>query len=336
MQADTHTNTSKTSSLPPNAAASAGAAADYQVQRPSTSLRAQVRQLDYHLRHWGAAPSTATAEQPMLVLLHGWMDVAASWQFVVDAFSDAFAQGRCILAPDWRGFGNTHMPWPCDSYHFPDYLADLDRLLDHYAGEQPIDLVGHSMGGNIAMMYAGTRPQRIRRLVNLEGFGLAATQPSQAPGRYAQWLDELRKLECGEMALKAYDSLEAVAQRLAKTNPRLSTDKAIWLARHWASQNAQGQWRILGDAAHKVTSAQLYRVDEALALYAAITAPVLSIEASDDSLGSWWKDKYTLEEYHQRLTHVQNCRSAQVQDAGHMLHHDQPTQVAQLMEDFLR
>ena len=75
--------------------------------------------------------------------------------------------------------------------------------------------------------------------------------------------------------------------------------------------------------------------DEALAIYERITAPVLAIEASGDSLGQWWNGRYTLDEYHQRLTHVRNCRTAVVADAGHMLHHDQPEQVAQLIEAFL-
>lgn len=303
----------------------------YSPLRPSRSDTVRIRTLNYHVRVWGdARPAT-----PPLVLVHGWMDVAASYQFTVDAFSEAFAKGRQIIAPDWRGFGHSTLPAPCDHYQFADYLADLDQLLDHYAGSQPVDLVGHSMGGNVAMMYAGVRPERIRRLVNLEGFGLPATQPSQAPARYAQWIDELRKLERGEMDLKAYDDLAGVAQRLMKTNRRLTQDKADWLAGHWARPNAQGQWVILGDPAHKITSSQLFRVDELLALYEAITAPVLSIEASDDSLALWWKDRYSLEEYHQRLTHVRNCRTAVVQDAGHMLHHDQPKAVAALIEDFV-
>ena len=146
---------------------------------------------------------------------------------------------------------------------------------------------------------------------------------------------EIKQLHQGNKDLKTYDSADGVARRLMKTNPRLSEDKAQWLAQHWARPNAQGLWEILGDPAHKITSAQLYRVDEALAIYERITAPVLAIEASGDSLGQWWNGRYTLDEYHQRLTHVRNCRTAVVADAGHMLHHDQPEQVAQLMEQFL-
>ena len=302
----------------------------YQELQPARSEFVPIRQLNYHVRLWGPA----TSDLPPLVLVHGWMDVSASYQFVVDAFSQAFAQGRRIIAPDWRGFGLTAPPVPTDHYFFPDYLADLDQLLDHYAPGTPVDLVGHSMGGNVAMFYAGARPARVRRLVNLEGFGMPASKPTKAPKRYAEWMDELKALQRGEMALKTYDSADGVARRLMKTNPRLPQDKAQWLARHWARPNAQGQWEILGDAAHKITNAMLFRLEEALALYAAITAPTLSIEASDDSLGLWWKGRYTLEEYHQRLQSVPDCRIARVEDAGHMLHHDQPQAVAALIEGF--
>ena len=303
----------------------------YTVRRPARQASVPIRSIDYHLRLWGSLD----AAQPPLVLLHGWMDVGASWQFVVDALSDAFADQRLIIAPDWRGFGHSMPATPCDSYHFVDYLADLDQLLTHYAPDRPVDLVGHSMGGNVVMSYAGARPQRIRRLVNLEGFGLPPTEPTQAPQRYARWLDEIQQLARGEMALKHYDHLDGVAQRLMKTNPRLAPHKAAWLAQHWAGQHADGRWHILGDAAHRVVSAQLYRVDETLALYAAITAPVLNVEAAGTHIQAWWKDTYTLEDYHQRLQQVNDCRSAVVQDAGHMLHHDQPQVVAGLIEEFL-
>ena len=303
----------------------------YTIQRPSRCEYLPLRNLRYHVRRWGPECTTL----PPLILAHGWMDVAASYQFVVDAFSQAFVHGRAIIAADWRGFGHSRLSTATDHYLFADYLADLDVLLDHYAPGQPVDLVGHSMGGHIAMLYAAARPARIRRLVNLEGFGLPATEPSDAPARYAQWLDETRALADGAMDLKSYDSADGVAQRLRKTNPRLGQDQAQWLALHWAEPGADGRWRILGDAAHKVVSPQLFRVDEVLALYTAIAAPTLAIEASDNSLGQWWPGRYSLDEYHARLSHVRNCRRAQVENAGHMLHHDQPHTVAQLIEDFL-
>jgi pimeloyl-ACP methyl ester carboxylesterase len=265
-----------------------------------------------------------------LVMVHGWMDVAASYQFVVDCF----ARDHYVIAPDWRGYGLTECP-PTDNYWFPDYLADLDFLLDHYSPEAPVNLVGHSMGGNIAMLYAGSRPARINRLVNLEGFGMAATRPSQAPGRYAKWMDELKALHRGERALKPYPSAAGVAERLMKTNKRLSRDKAEWLASHWAKPDAQGQWRILGDPAHKIVNAQLYRVDETQEVFKRIAAPTLSVHASDDSLSTWWKGKYTLAQYHERLRAVPHAQTATLLDTGHMLHHDQPQELAQLIEAFL-
>ena len=299
----------------------------YQAQKPSRTEFVPVRHLRYHVRQWGQPDAT----RPPLVLVHGWMDVSASWQFVVDAMRG----DRWIIAPDWRGFGLTKAEGPApDNYWFPDYLADLDVLLDHYAGERAIDLVGHSMGGNVAMIYSGVRPQRIRRLVNLEGFGMPETRPSQAPGRYAQWMDEVKALHRGENGLRVYDSVDGVAQRLMKTNPRLPRDKADWLARQWATPNARGEWEILGDAAHKVVSANLYRLDEALEIHRRISAPVLSVTASDDSLGLWWKGRFTLAQYRERLQAVSTLRSAEVHDAGHMMHHDQPVELAGLLEDF--
>ncbi len=309
----------------------------YKEKRQSHSEFVPIRGLNYHLLHWGPALPDADSPPP-LVLLHGWMDVAASYQFMVDAFSNAFAEGRRVIAPDWRGFGQTDAG-DADSFWFPDYLADLDFLLDHCCPGQPVDLVGHSMGGNVAMMYAGVRPERIRRLVNLEGFGLAASQPSQAPARYAEWMDALKSLHRGDTALKSYADANGVAARLMKTNPRLSADKAAWLAERWARPDkavgGAGQWKIQGHAAHKVTSAQIYRLEELLEIYQRITAPLLAVEADSDSMAQWWKGAYTLDDYHQRLKNVVDARTAVITDAGHMLHHDQPEQLALLIEDFL-
>jgi pimeloyl-ACP methyl ester carboxylesterase len=298
----------------------------YQVQRAARSSFVPLRHLQHHVREWG----TPRPGQLPLFMVHGWMDVSASFQFVIDALTT----DRHIIAPDWRGYGLTE-PGEVDNFWFPDYLADLDALIDHFQPEGEIDLLGHSMGGNVVMQYAGIRPTRIRRLINLEGFGLAATKPEQAPARYAQWMDEMKALRQGEKALRSYPSAAAVAERLMKTNPRLSTDKAHWLAQHWARPNAQGEWDILGHPAHKVINAHLFHVEEILALYQRITAPVLNVEASENSLDVWWKGRFTLEEYHQRIRSVKNLHTVTIADAGHMMHHDQPAVLAQHIEAFL-
>ena len=297
----------------------------YNAQNPARSVFVPIRGLQYHLLEWGQpAP-----DQTSLFMVHGWMDVADSFQFVVDALR----QGRHILAPDWRGYGLTQVQ--TDNFWFPDYLADLDALLEHFSPQAPVDLLGHSMGGNVAMLYGGVRPERIRRLINLEGFGMAPTHAAQAPRRYAQWMDELRQLRRGELGLKPYDSAEAVAERLRKNNPRLSADKAAWLARRWARPNDQGQWVIQGHPAHKIINANLYRVEEAQVIFSRISAPTLCVVASDDSLGRWWKGSYTLEMFMERMKAVPNLVHARIEDAGHMLHHDQPLSLAQRVEAFL-
>ena len=307
----------------------------YQVKRSSRSEFVPVRNLNYHVWTWGE-PTPGVAP---LVMVHGWMDVAASFQFVVDALSDAFMQGRHVIAPDWRGYGLTTGA-AVDNYWFADYMADLDFLLDHYAPGQPVDLIGHSMGGNVVMHYAGVRPTRIRRLVNLEGFGGPLLHPSQAPQRYAKWMDELKQLGRGELALQSYENAAGVARRLAKTNPRLARDaagmdKAHWLASHWASENSAGRWEILADPAHKIGNANLPRVDELLEIYQRISMPLMAVEASDNLLSIWWKGEFSLQQYHERLQSVPDCRVEMIEDAGHMLHHDQPEKLARLLEDFL-
>jgi len=141
------------------------------------------------------------------------------------------------------------------------------------------------------------------------------------------------------MALAGYSAVDGVARRLMKTNPRLTPDKANWLASHWSALQVQAdgseRWQILGDPGHKIINANIFRVDETLALYARISAPTLMIEAADDSLQGWWKNRYTLDEFHERLQSVPSVRIERLEDAGHMLHHDQPQRVAGLIEQFL-
>ncbi len=310
----------------------------YTAARHAESLMLPVRNIQVHALRW-APPASNPALAP-LVMVHGWMDVGASFQFVVDAFSNAFAQGRTIMAPDWRGYGHTsgtHSIHAADNYWFPDYMADLDFLLDALFPAKAVDLVGHSMGGNVSMVYAGVRPERIRRLINLEGFGMPRTEAAQAPTRYAKWMDELKALHRGEMALKPYASAADVARRLMKNNPRLAEGKAHWLAQRWAAPNAQGQWQVLGNPAHKVVNATLSRVDEALACYARITAPTLAVVAShsEEQFQTWWQGRYSMSEFKERLKTVPQLTHAQIADAGHMLHHDQPEALAAVIERFL-
>jgi pimeloyl-ACP methyl ester carboxylesterase len=299
----------------------------YTPRRAASSEFVMVRGLRCHLHRWGD-PALATPARPALLLMHGWMDVGASFQLVVDAL----AADRHVIAADWRGFGRSEAPVPTDGYSFADYLGDLDGLVDAISPDAPIDLAGHSMGGNIVMIYAGVRPQRVRRLVNLEGFGLPRMPAELAPKRYLQWLDELKSPQ----RLRDYASLDEVAQRLQKNNPRLSAERAAWLAPHWSRLDADsGRWVIQGDPAHKRTNPVLYRVEEILACWRRIECPLLWVEGRDTDIGKWWGERYTKAEFDERLAVVPQVERHALADCGHMLHHDQPQALAALIERFL-
>jgi pimeloyl-ACP methyl ester carboxylesterase len=305
----------------------------YLVRRGARSEFIALRGLRYHVNTWGDA-SLVAPESPPLVLLHGWMDVGASFQFFVDALEATAAARRWVLAPDWRGFGLTETP-RADTYWFPDYLADLDQLLDALVPGGPVDLVGHSMGGNVAMSYAGLRPERIRRLVNLEGFGLPETNPAQAPKRLLQWLDELK----APAEMRSYDSVQAVAERLLKNNPLLTPDKAAWLAPRWSKRRDgpgdDGRWHILGDPAHKHVNPVLYRKDEVLETWKRISAPLLWVEGDQTDVTKWWGHRYPRADFEARLAVVPRVERERLAPCGHMLHHDQPEALARRVAAFL-
>lgn len=301
----------------------------YVAAHPSQSRFLPIRGLNYHLLFWDGSEPADSKALP-LVLLHGWMDVAASFQFMVDALTEADGPARRIFAPDWRGFGLTEARG-ADTFWLPDYLGDLDALLDALVPQGQVDLLGHSMGGNVAMIYAGTRPERIRRLVNLEGFGLPATEPSQAPARLVKWLDELKT----PMSLRSYGSLDEVAERLSKNNPLLSADKAAWLAPHWSAKRDDGRFHILGDPAHKRANPVLYRRDEVLESWKRITAPVLWAEGDRTDIAKWWGDRYPRSDFEARLQCVSTLERVKLSPCGHMLHHDQPQALAEHLHRFL-
>lgn len=276
-----------------------------------------IRGRRYHVRLWGAERA------PKLFLLHGWMDISASFQFLVDAFSREWR----VVAPDWRGFGLSE--WNNDAYWFPDYLADLDALLDRYSPEEPARLVGHSMGGNIACLYAGARPQRVSRLVTLEGFGLMAADPAQAPGRYAKWLEQIK----ARAAFRDYADRNEFARRLMRDNPRLTEDKAGFLAEQFAVQRASGPFTYAADPLHRLANPVLYRLEEAKACWRAITAPVLWVAARDSYIMNEFHGRE--DDYAARLACFGDVREALLEDCGHMMHHDQPRQLAAIIEGFL-
>lgn len=285
--------------------------------KQSKSLFFDVRGLRHHVRCWGQP------DAPKLIMLHGWMDVSASFQFTVDALQGDW----CVLAPDWRGFGLSE--WAKEGYWFPDYVADLDSLLTQISPDGPATIVGHSMGGNIAGLYAGVRPERVSRLLLAEGFGMPPTNPAQAPRRILKWLDQIQQ----PPTLRPYASLQEVAERLKANTPQLGDTRAHFLAPHWAKEVEPGSFELRADPNHKMINPVLYRPEEAIAIWKQITAAVLWIHSATDWVSRFLKeDDQMLEKYRTSYAEMTECR---IEGASHMMHHDQPEKFAQVIEEFL-
>ena len=275
-----------------------------------------VRGLAHHVTRWGPE-----SDDPV-VLLHGWADTADTFQFLVDALEGDWP----LVAFDWRGFGRS--AWSETDYWFPDYFADLDFLLDTLCPAGPARLVGHSMGGNIALLYAGIRTERVRSVVSLEGFGLPRSDVEDAPGRYREWLHQLRDPPpFGEF--KSYDEL---AQLLLKRNPRLTEDRAAFIARSWSAETDKGTVRITADPAHKRVNPYRYRRDEAEACWRRIQAPTLLVLAGRSEMLPRLGEDGTEAGFRAAIPGV---HIEVLETAGHMLHHEQPEALARVVEAFL-
>ena len=292
------------------------AADKYQPRREMREVRHHVRGVDYRVCEWG------DPDRAPVFFLHGWGDVASTFQFVADELDEEIR----IVAPDWRGFGKSGQSGP--AYWFPDYLADLDALLDIYSPHAPVVLVGHSMGANVAGLYAGALPDRVAAFVNIEGFGLAPTDPSSAPENYRRWIERGR---VGER-FSTYASYADLAARLTGRNPRLTDARALFVAEQWASVDQDGVVRLRADAAHKLPNAVLYRRDEAEACWQAVTARVLLVTGKETdfkpAVKSWLDPDLTRHPFHGAPTEV-------VPNAGHMVHFDAPEALAAILGRFL-
>ena len=273
-----------------------------------------VRGLRHRLTWWGERSATP------VVLLHGWMDTGETWQFLVDSLPESWS---CV-APDWRGFGGTE--WPVDGYWFADYFADLDTLLEQLCPGEPARLIAHSMGGNVATMYAGIRPKRVRWVVNVEGVGLKRSSPEAAPDRYAEWLDELRE----PVQPRRYASVESVINFVLSRNPAMTRERASFIARAWTRPDGNGV--TMGfDPRHRRVSAMLFRREEAEACWRRIEAPVLLFlgdkseilprihpDGSDEYFRSLYRDLH--------IVHVP--------EVGHMMHLEAPELLARHIAEF--
>lgn len=309
--------------------------------KTSESIYLDIRGLRYHVRSWGRQGA------PKLFMLHGWMDASASFQFFVDALKGDWH----VLAPDLRGYGQTQ--WQgSDTYWFPDYVVDLDRILDHFQPDAPVNLVAHSFGGNIACIYSGSMPHRIARLVNIDAFGPRAegvkparlehkdkkegTAPDEQaevpPRRYAEWLDRLKK----GSRFRDFDAFADLEKRLAREHPRVTPERIAFLARHWGKLREDGRVMMSTDP-HNAQNDGIHmsvRMDEAIACWQRITAPVLWLIADEGAMKSRAKELAD-GGAEQRLQYFRTRREVHLPQTGHMVHIEKPELLAELVEQFM-
>ena len=205
--------------------------------------------------------------------------------------------------------------------------ADLDALLQHYSPHRAANLVGHSMGAMVAGLYAGIRPERVARLALVEGFGLAATRPAEAPGRYARWLREKQQAP----AFTAVSGLDDVAAKLQARNPRMALPYAQHMAAALCRQQ-NGQWQYRADPRHKMVNPVLYRLEEAKACWQRISAPVLWVIGGD-----MWDHpmaKGVFDTLPERRACCATLTETTIANAGHMIQWEQPAVLADTLAAF--
>lgn len=281
----------------------------------SRSEFVQLRGLRYHVRRWGSA------QAPALFLLHGWLDVSATFHDLVGELLPDWQ----VLAPDWRGFGLSE--WPQDGYWFADYLGDLEALLDHYAPGAAVKLIGHSLGAQIASLYAGLRPERVETLALLDGLFMPDQPAEQAPKKQRQWLDELRATPRDPH----YASYEQLAERVRRLHTRLTPERALSVARGWGFERPDGRIGLRADPKHRRVFPTLYRAAESKAIWSEVTARTLFIDGGRSELRS----AISPADRADRLACFGNRQVQVIEDGGHMLHFERPAETAALLRRFL-
>ena len=178
-------------------------------------------------------------------------------------------------------------------------------------------IVGHSLGGNIALRYTALHPGVVRRLVAIEGLGpaprLLAERDARPIGeRWREWEGKQRALST--RARRRYPSIEQAAARMQSVNPRLSADRAHHLTVHGMRRNEDGSYSWKFDDHARLFAPVDFSEAEIHALWAAIDCPVLL---------AWGRQSWASNPLEDgRAKHFRDARVAAFDDAGHWLHHD--------------
>lgn len=273
------------------------------------------QRLKLHYVDWG------NPDKPLLLLVHGGRDHARNWDWVAHELRDQYH----IVAPDLRGHGDSQ--WSVGgSYSLIDYTLDVAQLL-HALGTFPVTIIGHSLGGSISLQYTGTYPERVHKVVAIEGLGpppgMIKERPAQ--GRMQEWIAEMQALS--RRHPRRYASLEESIERMRDANPHLSVEHARHLTIHGSYRDEDGTYLWKFDNYVRAASPYLFNMHEARHLWSQITCPTLLIRGTE----SWASDP----EKDGRATAFQKATVINIEKAGHWVHHDQLDEFLKVVRGFL-
>jgi pimeloyl-ACP methyl ester carboxylesterase len=266
------------------------------------------QRLKLHYVDWG------NSDKPPLLLIHGGRDHARNWDWVAQQLRHDYH----IIAPDLRGHGDSEWAWG-SQYALIDYVLDIAQLLEQLQ-LFPISIIGHSLGGAIACQYTGIYPQRVKRLVAIEGLGPPTERLRRGPAyqRMQHWITQMRTL-AGRHP-RHYPSLEAAVQRMQEANTHLSAEQARHLTLHGTYRNEDGTYTWKFDNYVRANSPYEFNMDEARSIWQRITCPTLLLRGTE----SWASDPMQ----DGRVHAFQRAQCVNIARAGHWVHHDQ-------LDDFL-
>ncbi len=276
------------------------------------------QRLRLHYVDWG------NPDKPPLLLLHGGRDHCRNWDWTAAALRNDWH----IIAPDLRGHGDSQ--WSTDgSYTMAGYIYDLAQLI-HGQRLAPVTIVAHSLGGNIALRYAGIYPETVARLVAIEGVGPSPRKLAERAGktiadRMDQWIREQRNL-AGRLP-RRYPSIEDAFRRMQDENPHLSAEQARHLTVHGVNQNEDGTYSWKFDNYVRVFPPYDMRLRDLGLLYSRITCPTLLLYGKESWSGNPAEDG--------RLEPFRHGSVIGFDRAGHWLHHDRLDEFLKVLREFL-
>jgi pimeloyl-ACP methyl ester carboxylesterase len=281
--------------------------------------------LEHRALVWPAGTGGAGSART-LVLVHGYMDAAGTWDRVAPALA---ATGRRVVALDMRGFGDGARAPRGSYYHFADYVFDLADVIEALSPNEPVELVGHSMGGTVVTLLAGSYPERVARLANLEGLGPPDTPPEIGADRMRHWIDQVRRTRAREAEGRTPTfTREEALRRLAGNHPSVPPDVLAHRLKHLVRDEADGKVSWLVDPLHRTTSPVPFFAGLWMAFAKKITCPVLFVHGGPTG--------FHPPDEEERLASFAKLSRAEIPDAGHMMHWTKPDEVARLLVEFLR